>query len=77
MGLDQIVSLLIEQTAPVALAVFSMWMLNKTWEARLEESRRYAENLMDLRRETLEALNRNTAALVRLCERERVERRVD
>jgi hypothetical protein len=67
MGFDQIVKIVIEQTAPVALAVFSMWMLNRTWEARIEEARRYAGELSELRRETLEALKQNTAAVTRLC----------
>ena len=69
MTIEQILGLLIEQTAPVVLAVFAMWRLDKVWEARLEEARHHAEEVMEQRRELLDALNRNTEALTRLCER--------
>ena len=69
MTFDVLVKVLFEQSAPVALAVFAMWMLNRTWEARLEEAKRHADEIGEQRRELLLALNRNTEALTRLCER--------
>lgn len=63
--------IVIEQTAPVALAVFAMWRLNEVWKARLDEAQRYANEVREQRQELLGALNRNTEALVRLCERKR------
>ena len=67
MGFDQIVGLVIEQTAPVALAVFAMWMLNRTWEARLEDGKQYTAAIVAQRGELLDALNRNTEAITKLC----------
>ncbi len=68
MPFDQMVKIIIEQTTPIALAIFSMWMLNRVWEARLSESNRHAQEIDELRRETLLALQQNTAAVTRLCE---------
>ena len=67
MGFDQIVGIIIEQTAPVALAVFAMWMLNRTWEARSEDSKQYTVAIVAQRSELLDALNRNTEAITILC----------
>jgi len=66
MPFDQIIGLIIDETASIALAVFAMWMLNRTWEARLEDSKHYAETIAEQRRELLEALNRNTEAVTML-----------
>ena len=68
MTFDQVFAVLFEQTAPVALAMFAIWMLNRVWESRLEEAKRYAETLDKYRGEMLAALNRNTEAITRLCE---------
>jgi hypothetical protein len=68
MPFDQVFALIVEQTAPAALAIFSMWMLNRVWEDRLEEAKRNAHEIDQLRIETLAALNRNTEAITRLCE---------
>jgi len=66
MPFDQILGLLVDKTASVALAIFAMWMLNRTWEARLEDSKNYAATVAEQRRELLEALNRNTEAVTTL-----------
>ena len=65
---DEILKLILEQTAPVALAIFAMWMLNKTWDARLADAKLYASELVDHRRELIEALIGNTEAITRLCD---------
>ena len=70
MPVDQILKLILEQTAPVALAVFAMWMLNKTWDARLADAKLYASELVDHRRELIEVLTANTEAITRLCDRD-------
>ena len=67
---DEILKLILEQTAPVALAIFAMWMLNKTWDARLADAKLYASELVDHRRELIEALIGNTEAITRLCDRD-------
>ena len=72
MPFDQILKLVLEQTSPVALAVFAMWMLNKTWEGRLADAKLYASELADQRRELIDALRGNTEAITKLCEREKL-----
>ena len=67
MPFDQIIGLIFEQTAPVALAVFAMWMLDRTWKARLEDSKQYTAAIVAQRGELLAALNRNTEAVTKLC----------
>lgn len=69
MTLDAIFKVAMEQGAAMALAIFSMWMLNRTWESRLEEAKRYAGEIADQRRALLEALNRNTEAITKICEK--------
>lgn len=71
MTLDAIMSIVLEQATPVALAVFAMWMLDRVWNARLQEATRHAEQIDAMRGETLKALQQNTEAITRLCERER------
>ena len=67
MGFDQILGIMIEQTAPVALAIFAMWMLNRTWNARMEDGKQYTTAIIAQRGELLAALNRNTEAITILC----------
>jgi hypothetical protein len=55
----------------LGLAIFSIWMLNKVWELRLEEVKRYADELKQMNCEMKEAINRNTEAWVKMMERVR------
>jgi len=71
MTVDAIMSIILEQATPVALAIFAMWMLDRVWNARLAEATRHAQEIDEMRRETLQALQANTEAVTRLCERER------
>ncbi len=69
MTLDTVMSVILEQASPLALAVFSMWMLDRVWNARLHEATRHAEQIDETRKETLKALQQNTVAITLLCER--------
>lgn len=69
MPFDAVMSIILEQASPLALAIFSMWMLDRVWNARLHEATRHAEQIDETRKETLQALQENTAAITRLCER--------
>lgn len=69
MTIDGFIKILIEQATPVALAAFSMWMLDKVWKERLAETQRHAEEIDELRKETLLALQQNTKAMTMLCGR--------
>lgn len=71
MTLDAVMSIILEQASPLAMAVFSMWMLDRVWNARLHEATRHAEQIDAMRGDTLKALQQNTEAITRLCERER------
>jgi Na+(H+)/acetate symporter ActP len=70
---EQVVKLVFEQSAPLAMAVFAMWMLNRTWESRLQEATRYAQEIAEQRRELVDALKGNTEALTRVCQMLKVE----
>lgn len=65
----EIISLVANTGGTLGLAVFAIWMLNRTWEVRLAEAKKYAAELEQLHGETLDALQNNTAAMTRLCER--------
>lgn len=73
MTFEQVMKLVFEQSAPLAMAVFAMWMLNRTWEARLDEANRYAQEITEQRRELIEALKGNTEALTKVCQMLKVE----
>ena len=61
---------LLLNAGPLAgLAGLALWMLNRVWKDRLAEECRHSEQLQALQKQTLEALNGNTEALVRLSER--------
>jgi len=70
---EQVVRLIVEQSAPIAMAIFAMWMLNRTWESRLQEATRYALEITEQRRELIEALKGNTEALTKVCQMLKVE----
>lgn len=52
-----------------ALAVIALWMLNETWKARLEDSKRYAADLRRLLDQVQHALENNTRAMTQWLER--------
>jgi uncharacterized protein YeeX (DUF496 family) len=64
-----IVTLVAQTSGVMGLALFSIWMLNKVWESRLDEAKRYAAEIAEQRRDLSAALNRNTEVMTRLCER--------
>jgi len=69
MNTTDIITLIAQHGGTLGLAVFAIWMLNRSWELRLEEAKRYADDLRQMQQETREALDRNTEAFVRLLER--------
>ena len=71
MPVGEIIKLILENSGLLGLAIFAIWMLNKVWEARLKDSERYAQQIDQMRKETLEALQQNTRVLTQLCEQER------
>jgi hypothetical protein len=64
-----IVNLVAQTGGLLGLAVFAIWMLNRVWESRLDEAKRNAREILEMRNETRDALNRNTEVMTRLCER--------
>lgn len=69
MEVAQVATLIAQHGGLLGLSVFAIWMLNKVWEARLEEAERHAKAEYEMRIAVLDALNRNTKALAELRER--------
>jgi hypothetical protein len=69
MGVDQLIPLIAQTGGLLGLSIFAIFMLNKVWESRLDEAKKNACAIADQRREVLEALQRNTEVMTRLCER--------
>ncbi len=67
--MNEIITLIAEHGGTLGLAIFAIWMLNRTWELRLQEATRYASELRQLQQQTREALDRNTEAWVRMLQR--------
>lgn len=69
MTFAEIVRLVLGESATLALAVVSLWMMDRTWKARVEDARKTtdrSEKREDLMRD---ALDRNTEAWARMLER--------
>jgi len=64
-----VITLIAQHGGTLGLAVFAIWMLNRVWELRLEEAKRYADELHQVQQEVREALDRNTEAWTRMMER--------
>ena len=61
---------LIAQTGGMGgLAIFAIFMLNRVWGDRLQSEKQHGDHLNTLLTVIQDALNRNTEALTRLCER--------
>ena len=69
MDATNLLALVAEQGGFLGLAMFALWMLNKTWEARLEEAKRNTENIQQMWECTKNALEENTKAVTSLLER--------
>lgn len=68
-GMANIIELIASAGGTLGLAVFAIWMLNKTWELRIEEVKRYADSLRDMNCQMREVIERNTEAWMRMLER--------
>ena len=66
-----LVTLIAQHGGTLGLAIFAIWMLNKVWELRLEETKRYANDLREMNCEMRDAIDRNTSAWMRMMERVR------
>jgi hypothetical protein len=75
-----IITLIAQTGGTLGLAIFAIWMLNRVWELRLEESKRasqlrieekerYAQDLREMNCEMKDVIERNTEAWMRMMER--------
>ena len=69
MDFAEIARLIVGESATLGLAVVSLWLLNKTWESRVVESKRYAAALEKINEQVRQAIDRNTEAWARMLER--------
>ena len=69
MDFAEIVKLIGGETATLALAVVALWMLDRTWKARIDEANRYAGALEKINEQVRQAIERNTEAWARMLER--------
>lgn len=53
----------------LGLAVFAIYMLNKTWKDRLDEEKRNTAHARDMWQCTKDALEKNTEVITKLLER--------
>ena len=60
MPVEDIFSLIMENGAVAGLAFFAIWMLNRVWQARIDETHQMWE-------QTKDALIENTRVLAKLC----------
>lgn len=64
-----IVTLIANTGGTLGLAIFAIYMLNKTWQERLKEERQNTEEVREMWRSTRETLEKNTEAITKLLER--------
>lgn len=70
-----VIELIAQTGGTLGLAIFAIWMLNRVWELRLEESKRNARCEQQRTDQVRQALRSNTRAMVRLIEMvERLEK---
>ena len=69
MTFPEVIRLVLGESATLGLAVVSLWLLNKTWEARIAESKVYAASLVQMTEQNRQAIERNTEAWARMLER--------
>lgn len=65
----EMVTLIANTGGTLGLAIFAIYMLNKTWRDRLEEEKRNTEHAREMWRCTTDALEKNTAVITQLLER--------
>lgn len=68
------IDLILNTGGVFGLAIFSIWILNKVWQLRLEDMQRYAEDMRELRDATFRALENNTRVMQQLVEELRKEK---
>jgi hypothetical protein len=69
MTVAEIISLIANAGGSLGLAVFAIWMLNRVWEARLNEEKRHSDEMRQVWEQTRVALEANTKVLTQLSNR--------
>jgi hypothetical protein len=64
-----LITLIAQQGGTLGLAIAALWWLNKVWELRLEETKRYADELKEMNCEMRNVIDRNTEAWMRMMQR--------
>lgn len=64
-----IVTLIANTGGTLGLAIFAIYMLNKTWKDRLDEEKRNTAHARDMWQCTKDALEKNTEVITKLLER--------
>ena len=64
-----LISTVIENSALAAVAILSIYMLNRVWKDRLSAEQKHGEQITCLYEQTLDALQANTKAVTTLTER--------
>jgi hypothetical protein len=67
--IEQIIKMVLEQSAAAGLAIFAIWQLRLSYEGAAKRKDEDFARLEALQKETLQALQDNTAALTTLAER--------
>ena len=62
-GAMEVFKIIMDSGGTFGLAIFSIYILNKVWELRLEDTKRYAEEVRELRNATYRALENNTKVM--------------
>lgn len=65
----EIIAQLVDASGMAALAVFSIWILNRVWNDRVEAEKRHSEEMKRVSDELRDVVVNNTEAMTRLCER--------
>lgn len=60
---------IVGQAGVGGLAAFALFLLNAVWKQRVEDEKQNASQINEMRKQTLDALQRNTEVVTRLVER--------
>jgi hypothetical protein len=63
-----LITLIAQTGGTMALAIFTIWMLNRVWEDRIKCAERYATDLRAMWDQMRTVIEENTTAIVRLTE---------
>lgn len=70
MDIAPLVTEVLTSSGPLAaLAIVTLWMLNRVWRDRLDSERKHGEQIAQLLEQAHNTIERNTEAMTRLSER--------